>query len=235
MYTHILFDFFGTLVGYDPSRTGQGYPRAHAELGRLGATVSYPDFVAGWDRTFAAFDRGSEPEDREFSMTQVGTAYLAEVLGRVPEEADVAAFIRIYLAEWSAGVSYPPGVVELVSSLSRVYRLAVVTNTHQPDLVPGHLAAMGILDAMDAVVTSVDVGRRKPHPAIYAETVQRLGIEPGAAIFVGDTYTADFAGPEKFGMTAYLIDPAGGADVPEDRRLRSVLDLNGKVRPGPNG
>src|SRR5687767_9537936 len=113
MHTHILFDFFGTLVGYDARRTSQGYPRSHAALGRLGATVSYADFLDGWDRTFARFDRGSEAEDREFSMTQVGTAYLAEVLGRVPEAADVEDFIRGYLAEWSAGVSYLPGVVEL--------------------------------------------------------------------------------------------------------------------------
>ncbi|GAB3827084.1 HAD family hydrolase [Dactylosporangium cerinum] len=230
MHTHILFDFFGTLVGYDPRRTSQGYPRSFAELGRLGAGVSYPQFVEGWDRVFAGFDRAADVEDREFSMTQVGAAYLGEVLGRVPAAGDVAAFIRIYLEEWSAGVSYPPATAALVRSLSQVYRLAVVTNTHQPDLVPGHLAAMGILDAMDAVVTSVEVGWRKPHPAIYAATVERLGIAPGAAIFVGDTYTADFVGPEKFGMTAYLIDPEGRADVPEDRRLRSVLDLAAKVR-----
>ena len=230
MHTHILFDFFGTLVDYDPRRTSQGYPSSYAELGRLGATVSYPDFVEGWDSTFAVFDRGAEVEDREFSMTQVGTAYLTEVLGRVPEPGDVDAFIATYLSEWSAGVSCAETVVALVRSLSRVYRLAVVTNTHQPDLVPGHLAAMGLLDAMDTVVTSVEVGWRKPHPAIYAATVERLGIAPGAAIFVGDTYAADFAGPEKFGMTAYLIDPAGAADVPADRRLHSVLDLPAKMR-----
>ncbi|MDG6108448.1 HAD family hydrolase [Dactylosporangium aurantiacum] len=230
MRTHILFDFFGTLVDYDARRTAQGYPRTYAALTRLGAGVSYAQFLEGWDRTFAGFDAGSEAEDREFSMTQVGTAYLAEVLGRRPGAGEVDAFIGGYLAEWNAGVSYPEGVVSLVRSLSRVYRLAVVTNTHQPDLVPGHLAAMGILDVMDAVVTSVEVGRRKPHPAVYAATVERLGIEPGAAVFVGDTYAADFAGPERFGMTAYLIDPAGRADVPGDRRLRSVLDLPGVLR-----
>jgi putative hydrolase of the HAD superfamily len=229
MHTHILFDFFGTLVDYDAGRTSQEYPRSHAELGRLGATVTYAEFVEGWDRTFAGFDRSSEADDREFSMTQVGTAYLAEVLGRPPAAADVEGFVRGYLAEWSAGVSYPPGVVELVRSLSEVYRLAVVTNTHQPDLVPGHLAAMGLLEVMDAVVTSVEVGRRKPHPAIYAAAVERLGIEPGAAVFVGDTYAADFAGPEKFGMTAYLIDPAGLADVPDGRRLGDVLDLPARL------
>ncbi|MEV0562291.1 HAD family hydrolase [Dactylosporangium sp. NPDC050588] len=231
MYSHILFDFFGTLVDYDAGRTSQGYPRAYAELGRLGATVSYAEFLQGWDGAFAAFDRDSDADDHEFSMAQVGTAYLTEVLGRVPAAGEVDAFIRAYLAEWSAGVRYPDGVVPLIQSLSRVYRLAVVTNTHQPDLVPGHLAAMGIADLMDVVITSVEVGHRKPHPAIYTATVAALGIEPSAAVFVGDTYLADFAGPEKFGMTAFLIDPARRADVPEARRLASVLDLPARMSP----
>jgi putative hydrolase of the HAD superfamily len=65
----------------------------------------------------------------------------------------------------------------------------------------------------------------------------------GMHTHVGDTYTADFAGPERFGMTAYLIDPQRRADVPEERRLDSVLDLAAKVwvrsrekrEPRPNG
>jgi hypothetical protein len=31
-------------------------------------------------------------------------------------------------------------------------------------------------------------------------------------------------------MTAFLIDPSGRADVPEDRLLRTVLELPAKVR-----
>ena len=240
MHTHILFDFFGTLVRYDARRTSQGYPRSHAELVRLGATVSYADFVEGWDRTFAVFDRGSEPEDREFSMTQVGTAYLTEVLGRVPAAGDVDAFIRGYLAEWSAGVPAPGG------SWRWCARCRGCTGWPSSPIRTSRTWCPATSRRWESSTRWTPWLRRwrsagEPHPAIYAEAVQRLGIEPGAAIFVGDTYTADFAGPEKFGMTAYLIDPAGVADVPGDRRLvgagpgregAGVRPVAGAGRPG---
>jgi hypothetical protein len=42
----ILFDFFGTLVSYSPSRVDQGYPRCHAFLREHGSALSYDDFLA---------------------------------------------------------------------------------------------------------------------------------------------------------------------------------------------
>jgi putative hydrolase of the HAD superfamily len=71
----------------------------------------------------------------------------------------------------------------------------------------------------------VDHGHRKPHPSIYAAAVESLGCAAGHAAFVGDTFAADFAGPTAAGMTAYLIDPAGEAPVPADRRLAHVTGL----------
>ncbi|WP_165945817.1 HAD family hydrolase [Micromonospora sp. KC606] len=223
--THILFDFFGTLVDYSASRTEQGYHRSHRLFRRLGGDLDYPDFLAAWSRASADFDRLSDRDDHEFSMTDVGSAFLAGTLGRSPTRAEVDAFVAEYIGEWNTGVTYSAAVVECVRALAGTYRLAVVTNTHQPDLVPDHLAAMGLLPCFDAVVTSVEVGWRKPHPAIYAATLDTLGIRAEAALFVGDTYRPDFAGPERAGMRAYLIDPERAATVPDGRRLASVLDL----------
>ncbi|MEQ4305152.1 HAD family hydrolase [Plantactinospora sp. B6F1] len=228
--THILFDFFGTLVDYSASRTEQGYPGSHALLRGLGADLGYADFLAAWSAAFADFDRRSAEDDSEFSMTEVGTAFLTDLLGPPPAADDVEAFTREYVREWNTGVRYLPGVPDLVRDLHRDYRLAVVTNTHQPDLVPGHLAAMGLADYFDAVVTSVELGWCKPHPRIYAATLDILGIDAGAAVFVGDTYRPDFVGPERAGIPAYLIDPERRAPVPAARRLDSILDLPARLR-----
>ncbi|WP_052422849.1 HAD family hydrolase [Nonomuraea candida] len=229
--THILFDFFGTLVVYSPSRTEQGYDATHALLRRLGATVSYEGFLDCWTRTAAEFDRLSDLDDHEFSMAEAGTAFLGEVLGRAPDPAEVEEFVTVYVGEWNAGVHYLPGLAGLVAELSAGHRLAVVSNTHLATLVPGHLAAMGLLEAFDAVVTSVEVGWRKPHPAIYDRALDVLGISASDAVFVGDTYGPDFAGPERHGMTAFLIDPHRREPaVPEERRLDSVFDLPGRLR-----
>lgn len=233
--THILFDFFGTLVDYSPSRTEQGYDSSYALLRELGATLSYEEFLDGWSRTSAAFDRRSDADDSEFSMTECGAAYLGEALGRAPRDGEVEEFVTRYLAEWNTGVRYLPGLADLLGELAAGHRLAVVTNTHTPSLVPGHLAAMGVLEAFDAVVTSVEVGWRKPHPRIYAAALDTLGIEASSAVFVGDTYEPDFAGPERHGIPAFLIDPDRRAAVPDERRLKSVFALPERLRSGPHG
>ncbi|HEY0530945.1 MAG TPA: HAD family hydrolase [Actinoplanes sp.] len=217
----ILFDFFGTLVSYSPSRVDQGYPRCHEFLREQGSALSYDDFLTGIDACFASFDARSDIDDSEFSMGEVAAAFLegAAVGG------DPAEFERLYLAEWSAGVVVPRGLEELLRGLSRAHRLAVVSNTHSSTMVPDLLQRAGIADLFDAVVLSVDVGRRKPHPKIYATALAATGTPAEEAIFVGDSYPADFAGPDAAGITAFLIDPGKSADVPAERRIDSVFDL----------
>jgi putative hydrolase of the HAD superfamily len=228
--SHILFDFFGTLVAYSPSRTEQGFPRSHMLLRSLGADLTYEQFLLGWSRTSASYDRRSDQDDREFSMIEVATAFLTDALSSEPARTDVEAFVAQYLSEWNKGVRYLAETIVLVPELAHDYRLAVVTNTHDAKLVPGHLEAMGLLPSFDAVITSVEVGWRKPHPKIYAAAVDRLGIEASSAVFVGDTYRPDFLGPQQAGIRAFLIDPERRAPVPETRRLSSIIDLPSLLR-----
>ena len=217
----ILFDFFGTLVDYSPSRTTQGYPRSHA----LVPGVPYEEFLASLDATFAAFDARADADDREFSMAEM----VAVVLGRPQDDPRVAEFERVYLEEWSAAVAPLAGLPGLLAGLRERHRLAVVSNTHSPTMVPALLAEMGVAGLVDAVVLSVDVGWRKPHPAMYAAALDAMGVAPAEAVFVGDSYAADYAGPVAAGIPAFLIDPAGTSGVPADRRLASVFDLPGRL------
>ncbi|MFC7642798.1 hypothetical protein ACFQX6_19075 [Streptosporangium lutulentum] len=80
--THIFLDFFGTLVDYSASRTEQGYESSHELLRRLGASLTYQEFLDAWSRALAEFDRMSDRDDREFSMAEAGTVFLAESLAR---------------------------------------------------------------------------------------------------------------------------------------------------------
>ncbi len=164
--TVVFFDFFGTLVDYSPSRTQQGYHRTHASLHELGVDLAYGPFLARWTEVARRFDAGSDVDEREFSMIELGTSFLAEALDRAATADEVAAIVEQYLAEWSAGVRPIEGIADLLTSLSRSHRLAVVTNTHSPSLVPGHLEAMAVAHCFDAVISSVEVGWRKPHPSI---------------------------------------------------------------------
>lgn len=68
---------------------------------------------------------------------------------------------------------------------------------------------------LDACAWSFEAGAIKPEPAIYAHACRQLGCSPGNVLMVGDTFTADVAGPRAFGMQALLLDrkQRSGADA----------------------
>lgn len=227
--TALLFDFFGTLVQYSASRTEQGYHRSHQLVQEYGAVVSYKGFLDAWVDVSAAYDRRSNADDSEFSMAEVCTAFLTRLLAAAPSGVQVDRFVDLYVAEWDTGVTYVDGVARMLRELARNHRLAVVSNTHSPTLVPSHLERMGIADLFEAVVLSVDLGWRKPHPVIYRAALDRLAVAPGDAVFIGDSHVADYLGPKKVGMRALLIAPAGAVDIPDDDRLDTILETARRV------
>lgn len=194
---------------------------------RLGGTLDYDPFLHTWDELFCGFELGCEDDDHEFSMRDVTAAFFAATADRPPTPADLDEFVDVYLEEWNTGVSDIDGLATMLADVGRTHRLAVVTNTHAPDLVPAHLRRMGLDGAFDAVVTSVEVGWRKPHPAIYAAALGRAGVDPSRCVFVGDTRAPDYLGPRAAGMAARLIDPMD-ATPPTSRQptaSATVLDL----------
>jgi epoxide hydrolase-like predicted phosphatase len=63
-------------------------------------------------------------------------------------------------------------------------------------------------ELFDVVVDSSHVGLRKPDPAIYQLTLDRLGgVEPGHAVFLDD-HPGNIAGAHRSGLHALLVDDA---------------------------
>jgi putative hydrolase of the HAD superfamily len=222
----ILFDFFGTLVTYSTSRTEQGYEDADAVLRANGCRVPHADWLATWAATSEELDRQADETGREFSMHDAFDAFIGACdVG--PATADLAdRFISAYATAWATAIGSIDGVPEMLDELrDSGCRLAVVSNTHSPALVPAELERAGIAEAFEAVITSIGVGHRKPHPAIYTSALDALGATAAECAFVGDSYRPDYVGPRAVGIDAFLIASAGAHDVPEDRRLDSVLSL----------
>lgn len=222
----ILFDFFGTLVRYSPSRVAQGYPQTHALLRTLGIDLSYEAFLRAWVDASEELDRRSAREAREFSMDEVARGFLARVSSEPRPEGAREAIWRCYVAEWEKGIAYIPGVPDLIRSLATRFRVALVTNTHHAPLIARHLDALGIADRFDPVITSIEHGRKKPHPSIFEAALSLLRCPPSAALFVGDSFEADYAGARAAGMRAVLIDPDRTSNAPTTDVIASVLDLN---------
>lgn len=226
--THVLFDFFGTLVDFTAG-PAPAVRRCTEVLRGTGPNVDEAEFTRCWDAQTEAFMARSATDHREFSMDQLAAAVLTELTGAPPEPAQARALAAAYVQDWNAVVAHPARTAEVVRDLTHLC-LAVVSNTHDTELIPHHLDALGLTEEFAAVITSVEVGWAKPHPAIYAEALSTLGIEPAQAVFVGDSYEPDFIGPQAAGIHAFLIDPDRVHGVPEVQRLDSLADLPTRLR-----
>ncbi len=115
----------------------------------------------------------------------------------------------------------------LLARLAGPYRLGIVSNFY------GNLATVcdnaKVAQFFSVIVDSAQVGLLKPNPRIFLRAVEDLGVAPGQAIFVGDSFPRDMVGARAAGMPhIWLVeDPAGrGAPCcPGDRTVRSLRDL----------
>jgi putative hydrolase of the HAD superfamily len=62
---------------------------------------------------------------------------------------------------------------------------------------------------VDAWISSGKHGKVKPSPTIFNAALEQLGVEPAAAVMIGDSPEDDVAGAEALGIRALLLDREG--------------------------
>lgn len=95
----------------------------------------------------------------------------------------------------------------LAAMRARGLRLAVCSNWDW-DLDQA-LDEVGLSDAFDVVVSSAWAGARKPHPRVFAHTLDKIGAAPRDVVFVGDSWGPDVEGPGAIGMTPVYLRREG--------------------------
>jgi putative hydrolase of the HAD superfamily len=116
---------------------------------------------------------------------------------------------------------YPDATPALAALRGMGLRLGCVSNWDVS--LPDVLARFGLGGLLDDVVTSAEVGARKPDPRIFEVALERAGCGPEEAIHVGDTPDEDLAGARAAGIRALLIDRDGGSDIGSLAAIRHHL------------
>jgi HAD superfamily hydrolase (TIGR01509 family) len=115
---------------------------------------------------------------------------------------DLRVFLRATQDVWSEYYKLAGSTHALLEALrARGLKLGLVSNTASPGwLLQPVLERQGLVDRVDAIVLSSEVGKRKPHSAIFERALGELGVEAAAALFVGDRLGADVLGASRVGM-----------------------------------
>jgi putative hydrolase of the HAD superfamily len=115
----------------------------------------------------------------------------------------VEAYLRAEHEAWDPAMQVASTSVALLEALrNRGLRLGLVSNATDPGwLLRTDLERQGLASYLDAIVFSSEVGKRKPHPAIYERALSALAAPPKRTLFVGDRLVEDVRGPAELGMT----------------------------------
>lgn len=114
-----------------------------------------------------------------------------------------------------------PGV--LAAARARGTRLVVLSNWD----VSLHdvLAQTGLAPLLDGVVTSAELGRAKPDPAIFVRGLELAGVAAGEALHVGDSVEHDVAGARAAGIDVRLVVRDGTPPPPGVAVVGSLSEL----------
>jgi putative hydrolase of the HAD superfamily len=240
MLDAVLFDWGDTLFhfAYDEALLEAGWEAGLATLER--------DELPGHDESAARFRERYMPllwvpgsvDEVEYPEM------IRELLGGFGVELadeELERFLEAEHAAWDPARQLGAHTHALLDSLrGRGLRTGLVSNAFDPGwLLHRDLERMGLAERLDVAVFSSEVGKRKPHEAIFQTALERLGVDPERTIFVGDRRYEDVRGAKELGMTTVQalwfradddergIDPDYEAFTPMDV-LNVVLRLLGE-------
>jgi putative hydrolase of the HAD superfamily len=204
----VVFDAGGTLVRLD----FEWMAVVAREYGyRVGATELRRAELAGRRRYDASRTTSRGPSPPLGGAGDI-RAYFGGMLMAVGIPASVIGTLVVrYLArERQSGLWSRPNEGARVAIdwvVAKGLRRAVVSNSD--GRADWHLRQSGVRSGLEFVVDSHVVGVEKPDPRIFSIALERLGVAPERALYVGDIRSVDETGARAAGMHFVLLDPTG--------------------------
>jgi FMN phosphatase YigB (HAD superfamily) len=242
-YRAVLFDLFGTVALFRqeklPVFEWQG-KTSRSTMGKLRTVVEEKLPAMPFDRFFTALSEVSRElgeararEMREFSSAHRFTLILLRTgLADSPETRQIAEELSLaHMALLANATDIPPSHVGLLAQTHGQYGVALVSNFDHAPTARLILRRDGVGGYFHQVVISHEHGWRKPHPRIFTDTLATLEVEPGEALFIGDSPQDDILGARSVGMDMAWVN-AMDASLPDgipapDYVVRAIPELQG--------
>ena len=213
----VLFDVDFTLARPGPELGPDGYRRAGE---RHGLVLDPGRYEAARLEALASLKRHPELEHDD----EIWVAFTERIVRGMGGDGEAAAACALDLVRaWERHdrfTLYEDALPVLAELRARSIKIGLVSNGSR-DL--DEFVAHHALD-VDCAVGSRAFGRTKPHPEIFRRALELLGVEPGEAAMVGDSYEDDIEGARALGMQAFLLD-RDGRRLDEPDRLPDLFAL----------
>ncbi len=151
----------------------------------------------------------------ELRMSQVRDRRFRVLLKRLDaEDDDLADELNDALAHVRlSNMLVFDDVLPTLHALRCRYHVGIITNgagDEHDDSQWSVLRHLGLLDLVDSVWISDEIGFRKPDPRLFEGALDEVGVDPAETAYVGDSPANDVAGANAAGLTSVLLWRATG-------------------------
>jgi len=214
MIKAIFFDFYNTLVEYDPPRE-QLQVEVCREVGIEVAAEAIRKAIPAGDQFFylenARLPASKRSAEEKMELYAEHEARILEGAGvKITREMALQLVSKLGVVMRQSGarfVLFPDVIPALIQLKGRGLILGLITNIDY-DLKP-ICQELGLTAYLDFLVTSLEVGEVKPEAAIFRAALERAGVNAPEALHVGDQYHIDVAGARNADIKPLLIDRDG--------------------------
>jgi putative hydrolase of the HAD superfamily len=227
MIKAVFFDLYQTLVRYEPPRE-ELQAKALRDFGiEASPEVFRQPLVSADEFIYQEMSRRPlsrrSPEDKMALYVRHQEILLQEAGIKADRKTVLGMLGKMQQASMKL-VLFDDVAPVLTDLKKRGLILGLISNVDQD--MTDTFQKLGLPSWLDVIVTSRDAGTTKPHPGIFQEALQRAGVQPPEAVYIGDQYQVDVLGASGAGMKGILLDRTGHyADINDCPRIASLGEI----------
>jgi HAD superfamily hydrolase (TIGR02253 family) len=154
--------------------------------------------------------------------------FMKKVHGRIDYgimASGIVAYRRV-----KEGLLYPyPNVVSTLNQLKKRYKLVILSDAPRIQAWI-RLAAMGMQDMFDLVVTFDDTKFKKPNKKPFMYVLKKLKLKPEECVMVGDSLKRDIASAKRFGFKTVFAKYGGNYESFRVKPDYVINDIKGLLK-----
>lgn len=216
----VLFDFGGTL---DTNGTHWSI-RFWEVYQAFRVPVSYEQFRSAYVQTEPDVGRYIQPDDGFLqtlkTQIELQIRFLCEKEGLSLNDPEITVNS---MADYTyRGVlGNIADIKKLLNCLKSTMRLGLVSNFYGN--VEAVCEGLKIAEYFDTIVDSAAVGISKPEPGIFSIALDNLGVEPGQAVVIGDSYSRDIVPAKTLGCKTVWLKGKSWREEKETKQADAII------------
>jgi len=191
MIKAVLFDLDNTLIDFLTFKKETAKAAAHAMV-KQGLPT---DEIHAYGLIFSVYDEKGIEHQKTFYEVVKPFGLPVDDAERI-QQAAIAAYLK---RKFEVLRTYPDVKATLMKLRRKGLKLGIVTDAPR-NKAWQRLVLTGLEKEFDVVITHDDTLELKPHPSPFSLALKRLGLLPGACLFVGDNPDRDIKGAKEVGM-----------------------------------